>query len=448
MTIPDLFQKVALFSGIPAEDRLALARAATVRTYRRGDVIVRQGQPGESFFVIVKGRVAVTILSPDGREVVLNTLGEGDHFGEMALVDDAPRSASVVAQERSELALLSREVFVDLLRSNFVLTRALLATLSRRLRRANATIEGLAALDVKSRLARYFRELAATRGKKAGGGWAVVVRPSQREIADTIGSSRETVSRTMSQMAEQQLIVPKGASSTCGWTRGRALRRRCAGSRRRLRRGDGAQTLHPAESPDVSSPRRAAVSRRRDSGRSAPRGPRDLPRRSHHRHRGRLPGAPLRHGVASRGVPRPDRRQAFPRFLVRRLRPQIDAFADPRPDLASRHDDLPGRPHPGCLPRHVSRPGHPGLPPSILGKLTTFSEISAIVAILLTNVGALPGSVARTCFGVVAVLAVASGLHYVFRASHGLAGHRKPTRIPRSPDADRATGSGTRGRQP
>ena len=210
MTIPDLFQKVALFSGIPAEDRLALARAATVRTYRRGDVIVRQGQPGESFFVIVKGRVAVTILSPDGREVVLNTLGEGDHFGEMALVDDAPRSASVVAQERSELAILSREVFVDLLRSNFVLTRALLAELSRRLRRANATIEGLAALDVKSRLARYFRELAATRGKKAGGGWAVVVRPSQREIADTIGSSRETVSRTMSQMAEQQLIVPKG----------------------------------------------------------------------------------------------------------------------------------------------------------------------------------------------------------------------------------------------
>ncbi len=154
--------------------------------------------------------MAVTILSPEGREVVLNTLGEGDHFGEMALLDDAPRSASVIAQERSELAILSREVFFDLLRTNFVLTKALLAAFSRRLRRANATIEGLAALDVKSRLARYFRELAAARGKKAGGGWAVVVRPSQREIADTIGSSRETVSRTMSQMADQQLIVPKG----------------------------------------------------------------------------------------------------------------------------------------------------------------------------------------------------------------------------------------------
>jgi CRP/FNR family cyclic AMP-dependent transcriptional regulator len=210
MTVQDLFHKVPLFSGFSPEDRLGLVRAAAVRTYRRGEVIVRQGQPGESFFVIVRGRVAVTILSPEGREVVLNTLGEGDHFGEMALLDDSPRSASVVAQERSDLAILSREVFFDLLRTNFVLTRALLAAFSKRLRRANATIEGLAALDVKSRLARYFRELAAARGKKAGGGWAVVVRPSQREIADTIGSSRETVSRTMSQMADQQLIVPKG----------------------------------------------------------------------------------------------------------------------------------------------------------------------------------------------------------------------------------------------
>jgi len=206
----DLFQRVSLFEGIPAAERAALSKAAQLRTYRRGEVIVRQGQPGESFFVIVRGRVAVTVLSPEGREVVLNTLGEGDHFGEMALLDDEPRSASVVAQERSELALLSRDVFFELLRSNFVLTKGLLRSFSRRLRRANSTIEGLAALDVKSRLARYFRELAATRGRKAGGGWSVVVRPSQREIADTIGSSRETVSRTMSQMADQQLIVPKG----------------------------------------------------------------------------------------------------------------------------------------------------------------------------------------------------------------------------------------------
>jgi CRP/FNR family transcriptional regulator, cyclic AMP receptor protein len=210
MIVPELFAKVPLFEGLAIVDRQAIAQVATLRRYRRGERIVTQGQAGESFFVIVKGRVSVMVLSPDGREVVLSTLEDGDHFGEMALLDDSPRSASVVASERSDLAVLSRATFFDLLRSNFVLTRALLATFSRRLRSANATIEGLASLDVKSRLARYFRELARVRGRQAGGGWVVVVRPSQREIADTIGSSRETVSRTMTQMAAENLIVPKG----------------------------------------------------------------------------------------------------------------------------------------------------------------------------------------------------------------------------------------------
>ncbi|HKC25303.1 MAG TPA: Crp/Fnr family transcriptional regulator [Thermoanaerobaculia bacterium] len=210
MNSTDIFAKVPLFAGVSEVDRATLASASTVRRYRRGERIVTQGQPGDLLFVIVRGRVSVMILSPDGREVVLTTLGEGDYFGEMALLDDSPRSASVVASERSELAILTRQVFFDLLRTNFSLTRALLSSFSRRIRQANATIEGLAALDVKARLARYFRELAKSRGRSAGGGWVVVVRPSQREIADTIGSSRETVSRTMSQMAHEDLIVAKG----------------------------------------------------------------------------------------------------------------------------------------------------------------------------------------------------------------------------------------------
>lgn len=210
MSATDIFGKVQLFAGLSDADRATLASATSIRRYRRGERIVTQGQSGDHLFVIVRGRVSVMILSPDGREVVLTTLGEGDHFGEMALLDESPRSASVVASERSELAILTRQTFFDLLRTNFSLTRALLSSFSRRLRQANSTIEGLAALDVKSRLARYFRELAKSRGRSAGGGWVVVVRPSQREIADTIGSSRETVSRTMSQMAAEQLIVPKG----------------------------------------------------------------------------------------------------------------------------------------------------------------------------------------------------------------------------------------------
>lgn len=207
---PELFAKVPLFEGLAPAERAQMAQAAQLRRYRRGERIVTQGQAGEQFFIIVRGRVNVTILSPDGKDVVLSNLSDGDYFGEMALLDDAPRSASVIASERADLAVLSRSVFFDLLKGNFFLTKSLLATFSKRLRHANATIEGLASLDVKSRLARYFRELAASRGRRAGGGWVVVVRPSQREIALTIGSSRETVSRTISQMARERLIVPKG----------------------------------------------------------------------------------------------------------------------------------------------------------------------------------------------------------------------------------------------
>ena len=210
MTIPDLFSKVPLFEGLPPADRAAISRVAAYRTYRRGERIVTQGQPGDSFFVILRGRLSVSILSPEGREIVLSTLAAGEHFGEMALLDEAPRSATVTAVEKSELAVLTRDAFFDLLKGNFVLFRGLLSAYSRRLRHANATIEGLASLDVKGRLARYFRDLAEERGRRAGGGWIVVVRPSQREIADTIGSSRETVSRTMSQLARENLIVPKG----------------------------------------------------------------------------------------------------------------------------------------------------------------------------------------------------------------------------------------------
>ena len=210
MKVTELFAKVSLFASLTDTERTVIAEAATLRACRRGERIVGQGDPGDAFFVIVKGRVSVTVSSPEGREVVLTTLGEGEHFGEMALLEDAPRSASVTATERTEILILTRSAFFSLLRRNFLLTRSLLLSLSRRLRHADSTIEGLASLDVKGRLARYFCDLAASRGRTAGGGWVVIYRPSQREIADTIGSSRETVSRTMAQLARENLLVPKG----------------------------------------------------------------------------------------------------------------------------------------------------------------------------------------------------------------------------------------------
>ena len=210
MKIKELFARAPLFSGLSDAEREAVAEAATLRTFKRNERIVTQGESGDSFFIVVRGRVSVAVSSPDGREVVLSTLGEGEPFGEMALLEDAPRSASVMATERTDVVILTRAAFFSLLRRNFVLTRSILRSLSHRLRHADSTIEGLASLDVKGRLARYFRDLAQARGRTAGGGWTVVYRPAQREIADTIGSSRETVSRTMAQLSRENLLIPKG----------------------------------------------------------------------------------------------------------------------------------------------------------------------------------------------------------------------------------------------
>jgi CRP/FNR family transcriptional regulator, cyclic AMP receptor protein len=210
MKVTDLFARVPLFASLTDSERAVIAEAATFRACRRGERIVSQGEAGDAFFVVVRGRVSVSVSSPEGREVVLSTLGEGEHFGEMALLEDATRSASVTTTERTDVVILTRAAFFSLLRRNFLLTRSLLLSLSSRLRHADSTIEGLASLDVKGRLARYFCDLAASRGRTAGGGWVVIYRPSQREIADTIGSSRETVSRTMAQLTRENLLVPKG----------------------------------------------------------------------------------------------------------------------------------------------------------------------------------------------------------------------------------------------
>lgn len=210
MKIKELFAKAPLFSGLSDAEREVVAEAAVLRTFKRNERIVTQGENGDSFFIVIRGRVSVAVSSPDGREVILSTLGEGEPFGEMALLEDAPRSASVVATERTDVVILTRAAFFALLRRNFILTRSLLRSLSQRLRHADSTIEGLASLDVKGRLARYFRDLAMSRGRTAGGGWTVVYRPAQREIAGTIGSSRETVSRTMGQLARENLLIPKG----------------------------------------------------------------------------------------------------------------------------------------------------------------------------------------------------------------------------------------------
>jgi len=205
-----VFRRVALFSELEAGELEALARAFSPRSYPSGSPIIRESEPGDLFFVILRGEVKVFVDSPDGREVVLSHLQTGDFFGEMALLEGETRSASVEALTDCELAVLARAEFFAVLERDFSLTRKILERLSSRLRKANEVIESMALLDVGGRLARYLIRLADESGQPAVEGYFVVTRPTHQEIANSIGATRETVTRMLKQFEDRKLIRVKG----------------------------------------------------------------------------------------------------------------------------------------------------------------------------------------------------------------------------------------------
>jgi CRP/FNR family transcriptional regulator/CRP/FNR family cyclic AMP-dependent transcriptional regulator len=209
---PSVFQRVSLFAELEDPELRALSVAASVRHYAAGAPILREAEPGDQFFVLMRGEVKVFVDSPDGREVVLIHLQVGDFFGEMALFGGETRSASVTALTDSELVVLAREGFLDVLSRDFPLTRKILKTLSARLRRANEIIESLALQDVGGRLARYLVRLADEAGKPAVDGYFEVNRPTHQEIANSIGATRETVTRMLRQFEDRKLIRIQGST--------------------------------------------------------------------------------------------------------------------------------------------------------------------------------------------------------------------------------------------
>ncbi len=210
MIDPSVFRRVALFSELGNGELEALGRALSPRTCPAGSPIIRESEAGDLFFVILRGEVKIFVDSPDGREVVLSHLQTGDFFGEMALLEGETRSASVTALTDCELAVLARPDFFALLARDFSLTRKILQTLSARLRKANEVIESMALLDVGGRLARYLLRLADETGQPPVDGFFVVTRPTHQEIANSIGATRETVTRMLKQFESRKLIRTKG----------------------------------------------------------------------------------------------------------------------------------------------------------------------------------------------------------------------------------------------
>ncbi len=172
------------------------------RTYPKGGVILFEDGPGGALCLVAGGQVKVVLIGEDGREVILSVLGEGAFFGEMALLDDEPRSAHVIAMEDSVVLALRREDFRARLRASPGVAIALLKELSRRLGRADDQIGSLVLLDVCGRVAELLVRLADEEGADR-----ITRKLTHATIAQMIGSSRETVSRTMRDLQDKNLVT-------------------------------------------------------------------------------------------------------------------------------------------------------------------------------------------------------------------------------------------------
>lgn len=210
MLQPAFFKRFALFAELDDRELASIAAVAKTRRYAKDDVIFHADESGDVFCLIKEGQVKVTMISPEGKEIILSLLGNGEFFGEMALIEDEPRSATVVATEALELVTIWRSDFLQILAENFSITKKVLMEMSHRLRNASNRIESLATMDVYGRLARFFLDLAREQGKSLDNGYVAVTRPTHQAIANMIGTSRETVSRLIHDLMRQNLLLSEG----------------------------------------------------------------------------------------------------------------------------------------------------------------------------------------------------------------------------------------------
>lgn len=199
---PENLRGLPLFAGLPELELAHLCRVSNFRKVPRGTPLVRAGDITDSLYVLLSGSSKVLNSDQEGREVILTILGAGDFFGEMGVLDGAPRSASVFATEACEIMQLSGNEFRRLLSVHPKLAFYFMSRMGQRLREANRKIESLALLDVFGRVAKLLVEFSEIRE-----GCRVLTRKlTKQDIAKMIGASREMVSRVMKDLEAEGFI--------------------------------------------------------------------------------------------------------------------------------------------------------------------------------------------------------------------------------------------------
>ena len=205
-----MLRSIPLFKDLSDKDLALINDLAIDKHVTKGNVVLTEGEVGDSLYAIVSGRVKVFIGDEDGREIILKILGPGDFFGEMSLIDKQPRSASVSTLENSAFKVLSHSAFEKSVEMAPGIATLVMRALAKRLRDADRKISTLALMDVYGRVANTLLELAITTNGKL----VVGERLSQQDIANMVGASREMVNRILKDLSDRGYISVESKTIT------------------------------------------------------------------------------------------------------------------------------------------------------------------------------------------------------------------------------------------
>lgn len=206
-----IFDQLPLFEGLTQDDRKTLARHFVLRHCPKNTIVINEGDDTNSLYVILQGKVKIYLADEAGKEIILNTQGAGEYFGEVSLFDDGPRSASVITTDECQFGVLMKQDFIDCMSENPQMSFKIIQGLTQRLRTLSENVRSLALMDVYGRVARLLLELA----EKQGDIQVIAEKLTHNDIAARVGASPKMVSRIMQDLkkggyihkAEGQLII-------------------------------------------------------------------------------------------------------------------------------------------------------------------------------------------------------------------------------------------------
>jgi len=212
MNKDDFLRQVPLFQSLPPEDIKNLCGSIRTQYTKKGEVLFRKGSEGTTLYIIKKGRIKIVLPSKGGDEVILAIFSEKDFFGEMALLDDTPRSADAVALEPCELLVLNRADFLAFLKDNENAVQSILYSLSMRLRKTDDLLEDTCFLNISARFAKKLVELAEDYGHQDKDTTLIIdLDLKQKDLAGMIGATRESVNKELRILREKGLVSGTGS---------------------------------------------------------------------------------------------------------------------------------------------------------------------------------------------------------------------------------------------